>query len=313
MLSDPPTGRTWARAEIKCSLQLPSGARSADTTPRCWYFEIPRAHDTVAHWKELLPRIMFDINTTLRNRQPGDMAWIDLESARVYPLQPRQILVMDENLQRSVAWVNFDRARSWEPAVCYYVDDAGRYDMMSAHDFSELLLYRLIGRGEIMVEQFKSFLNRYFSETESSAGERIYADGEARLKNLTTVREDLNAFKKTPNQEPFSSCPDVHTGWGGTLASTGIPEEVTVAGYSESDVADGEASEEGTASVYLEEVGESLIRIMMTVRDFNGLSVGAATRLTKSVPAIVMSDAPRSEATRFVRELQRMGAKASLR
>lgn len=35
--------------------------------------------------------------------------------------------------------MNFDRARSWEPAVCYYVDDAGRYDVMSAHDFSELL------------------------------------------------------------------------------------------------------------------------------------------------------------------------------
>lgn len=311
MLSLPPTGRTWARAEIKCSLQLPNGARSPDTTPRCWYFELPRAHDTPEHWRELLPRIMFDTNNTLRRRQPDDLAWIDLESARVCPLQPRQVLTMHETNQNSVAWVNFDRARSWETAVCYYVDDAGRYDVMSAHDFTELLLYRLLGRGEISAEEFKSFLDRYYAEQQPSAGAKIYADGEARLKNLTTIREDVGLPKKTPNEPPFSSCPDAIAAWGDV--SPGVPREVRVAGYSETDEADEEASDGETASVYLEAVGVSPIQVLVAVRDFAGLSIGDAKRLTESAPAVVLSNAPRREAARLMRELQRVGATASLR
>jgi ribosomal protein L7/L12 len=312
----PPADRTWARAELKCSLRLPSGAVSPDTSPRCWYFEIPRAHDTPERWKELVPRIMFDINTSLRRREPGDMAWIDVEGFRVFPLQPRQVLNMHETNQRSVAWVNFDRARSWEPAVCYYVDDAGRYDIMSAHDFSELLLYRLLGRGEITDEQFRSFLDRYYAESEPAAGLRIYADREARLKNLTTVRQDLSSLMKTPNEQPFSCCPDALTSWGDV--SLGVPRDVIVAGYSGqdvegSDVAGDEAASGETASVYLEAVGESLIQVVVAVRDFTGFGIAESKSLAESAPAVVLSNIPRREAERFVRELQRVGATASLR
>ena len=90
-----------------------------------------------------MPRITFDINTALRRRQPDDLAWIDVESIRACPVLPRQLLATTE----TQAWVNIGRQRTWEPAVCYYVDDAGRYDVMSGHDFSELLIYRLLGLG----------------------------------------------------------------------------------------------------------------------------------------------------------------------
>jgi large subunit ribosomal protein L7/L12 len=311
MSNVPTTGRTWARVEIKCCLRLAHGGVSPDTTPRCWYFELPGAHNTPERWKELVPRIMFDINTTLRRREPGDMAWIDVEGFRVFPLQPRQVLNMHETNQRSVAWVNFDRARSWEPAVCYYVDDAGRYDVMSAHDFSELLLNRLLGRGEITDEQFRSFLDRYYAESEPAAGLRIYAEREARLKNLTSVREDLDAWKKTPNEQPFSCCPDALTSWGDV--SLGVPRDVIIAGYSGPDVEGGEAAGVETASVYLEAVGESLIQVVVAVRDFTGFGIGEAKSLAESAPAVVLSNVPRIEAERFVRELQRVGATASLR
>lgn len=315
MSNVPTTGRTWARVEVKCCLRLPNGGVSPDNTPRCWYFDLPSAHDTPEHWKELVPRIMFDINASLRRREPSDLAWIDMEGFRVYPLQPRQVLNMHETNQRSVAWVNFDRARSWEPAVCYYVDDAGRYDVMSAHDFSELLLNRLLGRGEIDDEQFRNFLDRYYAESEPAAGQRIYAQREARLKNLTTVREELNAWKKTPNEQPFSCYPDT-PGWGSF--SVGVPRDVIIAGYNDSDVegsdvAGGEAAGGETASVYLEAVGESLIQVVVAVRDFTGFGIAEAKRLAESAPAVVLSNAPRKEAERFVRELQRVGATASLR
>ena len=314
-MSNPtPADRHWARAELKCYLQLPSGAISPDTSARCWYFELPRAHDTPAHWGELVPRIMFDINTALRRRQPDDPAWIGVESVKVYPLQPRLVLTAPETDPRSLAWVNFDKARVWEPAVCYYVDDAGRYDVMSAHDFSELLLHRLLGRGEITTEQFRGFLDRYYAESGTAAGLRIYAERDARLKNLTTVRENTRAPMKTPNEQPFSCCPDTSPAWpGGGLFTIGVPREVKVAGYAAPASPGVEAGPGETASVYLEAIGESLIQVVVTVRDFAGLSLGEAKRLTESAPAVVLSDAPREEAERFRRELERVGATASLR
>lgn len=311
MSNVPTTDRTWARVEIKCCLRLPHGGVSPDTTPRCWYFELPSAHDTPERWKELVPRIMFDINTSLRRREPDDMAWIDVEGFRVAPLQPRQVLNMHETNPRSLGWVNFDRARSWEPAVCYYVDDAGRYDVMSAHDFSELLLYRLLGRGDINDEQFRSFLDRYYAESEPAAGLRIYANREARFKNLTTVREELSALKKSPNEQPFNCCPDAPASWG--ESTPGVPRDVIVAGYSGPYIEGDEAADVETASVYLEAVGESLIQVVVAVRDFTGCGLAEAKSLAESAPAVVLPNAPRREAERFVRELQRVGATASLR
>jgi large subunit ribosomal protein L7/L12 len=221
---------------------------------------------------------------------------------------------MHETNPGSLAWVNFDKARVWEPAVCYYVDDAGRYDVMSAHDFSELLLNRLLGRGEITTEQFRSFLDRYYAESEPAAGLRIYAHREARLQNLTTIRESPGVPRKTPNERPFSCCPDVSPTWpGGDSVTTGVPREVRVAGYAEPGSAGAAEAEGGTASVHLEAVGESLIQVVVTVRDFAGLSISEAKRLAESAPAIVLSDAPLEEAERFRRELERVGATASLR
>jgi large subunit ribosomal protein L7/L12 len=314
MSNVPPTDRFWARAELKCCLRLANGGRSPDTSPRCWYFEIPRAHDTPGHWRELVARITFDLNTALRRRQPDDLAWIEVESIKAYPVRPSQVLTAPESDPRSLPWVNIDKQRIWEPAVCFYVDDAGRYDLMSGHDFTELLLHRLLDRGEITPEQFRSFLDRYYGEAGPGAGLRIYDDRRARLKNLTTIRVDAVAPRKTPYEQPHSCCPDVSpTRPGGDLVTIGVPSDVRVAGYVEPGSEGAEAAEGGTASVYLEAIGESLIQVVVTLRDFAGLSLGDARRLAESAPAVVLSDAPRREAERFKRELERVGATASLR
>ena len=309
-----PADRYWARAELKCYLQLPGGGISPDTSPRCWYFELPHTRDTPAHWQELVARIMFDTNTALRRRQPDDLAWIGVESVRVYPVQPRQALAAPETDPRSLPWVNFDKARVWEQAVCYYVDDAGRYDVMSGHDFTELLLHRLLGRGEMTAEQFRDFLDRYYAGSGDAAGPRIYADRDARLKNLTTVREEPGVPRKSPHEQPFSCCPDASpTGPGGGHVTIGVPREVSVAGYADDASPGAGAAPGGTASVYLEAVGESLIQVVVTVRDFAGLGLSEAKSLTESAPAVVLPDAPRAVAERFKRELERVGATASLR
>ena len=86
-----------------------------------------------------------------------------------------------------------------------------------------------------------------------------------------------------------------------------------VAGYFEPGVAGAEAAEGGTASVFLESIGESLIQVVVTVRDVLGLSLGAAKSLTESAPVIVLAGAPRAEAERFRRELERVGATVAVR
>ncbi len=86
-----------------------------------------------------------------------------------------------------------------------------------------------------------------------------------------------------------------------------------MAGYAEPGSAGVEAAPGETASVYLEAIGESLIQVFVTVRDFTGLGLIEAKRLAESAPAVVLSDAPRAEAERFRRELERVGATASLR
>ena len=314
MSNVPPTGRTWARTELRCCLRLPHGGVSPDTTPRCWYFEVPSAHDTPGHWQELVARITFDINTALRRRQPDDLAWIEVESIRACPVQPRQVFTAPETDPRSLPWVNIDKQRIWEPAVCYYVDDAGRYDVMSGHDFSELLLYRLLGRGEITAEQCRGFLERYYAEAGPSAGQRFYDDREARLRNLTTIRENVGGPRKTPYEQPYSCCPDASASWtGSALAEIGVPAEVKVAGYVEPGSDGAEEAEGGTVSVYLESIGESLIQVLVTVRDFLGLNIVETKSLLDSTPVILLTDAPRAEAERFRRELERVGATVSLR
>jgi len=207
-----PTNRTWAWVQLTCHLRLPNGGISPDTRQRCWYFEMPSAANSLAHWQELVPRILFDTNTALRRREPNDAAWINVESFMVYPLLPRIVLVMKDTDPGTLPWVNYDKQRVWEPAVCFYVDETGNYDVMSGHDFSELLLYRLLGRGEISVDEFKAFVERYFAQAETGAGERIYSNAEQRFANLVAVRPDPTGYKKTPGTPPFSCWPDARPG-----------------------------------------------------------------------------------------------------
>lgn len=156
-----------------------------------------------------------------------------------------------------------------------------------------------------------SFVDRYYAESEPSAGQRIYARAEERLKNLTTVRASAGVPKKTPNALPFSCCPDV--AFPGSLAPLGIPNEVRITGGPEPGDTTSEGTEGELASVYLEITGASLVRVVVAVRDFAGLGLSEAKSLVESAPVIVLSNVPRGEAERLKRELERVGATASLK
>ncbi|MBX7222230.1 MAG: hypothetical protein K1Y36_19940 [Blastocatellia bacterium] len=199
--------RFWARADLTCCLRMANGGTSPDTRTRSWHFEMPVGAHTLEHWQELLYRIVYDTNVGLRRREPGDAAWIDVEGFTVTRIDPASILEWNGNTAEAMPWIELDRSRIWEPAVCFYVNEVGRYDVMTGSDFTELLLYRLVNAGFINSSQFIDFLNRLFSAREPEAGVRIFANARERFANLTVVRELAGVFRKTPGAGPIACGP----------------------------------------------------------------------------------------------------------
>ena len=117
--------------------------------------------------------------------------------------------------------------------------------------------------------------------------------------------------EKKPDRAAFSSCPDAVAAGVAQTLPLWVPREVRIAGALAGRCAEIYRGE--LASVYLEAIGESLIQVVVAVRNFTGLSLSETKSLTESAPTIVLSNAPRDEAERFIRELRRAGATASLR
>ena len=206
-MSEQTAQRLWAQATLQCNLHTASGELSPDTHPRKWFFELPAHCHDAAHWQELMPRIFYDLNVTLRRREPNDHAYIAVGDFNIHLFKPNEILAWDGVSPTGLPWVTPDRQRVWEPAVCYFVDEFGRYDVMTAHDFTELLLYRMLEDNTIDAARFIDFLNKYYKEKEPAGGQRIYDDRETRKANLVVVRDNPHQFRKKPGQQPFTCGP----------------------------------------------------------------------------------------------------------
>jgi hypothetical protein len=202
-MSAPAEPRFWARVNMNCALHMASGGTSPDTHPRSWFFEIPAHCHDAAHWQELMPRIFYDLNVAMRRREPGDAAYIGLGKFDILPFKPKDVVTWDGVSPSALPWVEPDKHRIWEPAVCYFVDEFGRYDVLSAHDFTELLLHRCLQEGAIDAAKFIDFLNHYYKAAEPAAGQRLYNEAATRFPNLVTVRVVPGVFRKQPGAQPF--------------------------------------------------------------------------------------------------------------
>jgi hypothetical protein len=201
--------RVFARAEMWFRLRTAAGGVSPKELDKRWFFELPAARDTQEAWAELLHRIVYDSNVRLRRQEPMDAAWIELVRFTTERLDPAAMLAWDGDTRdgpgRFFPWLIAEQRMVWEPGPCYFIDEAGRYDVMGANDHTELMLWRLLDAGGIDRAGFLAFCAKYFPG-KPGTGEAFLADRATRLANLVTIRP-ASGYRKAPGSTPVASGP----------------------------------------------------------------------------------------------------------
>lgn len=193
--------RVFARADVTFRLNLAWGGPVPGERGRRWFFEVPAARDTPDGWGELLHRIFYDTNVQqLRSVEPEDAKWLGLERFATARVEPLDVLAWDGSPATR------GQAFPWTDP-CYYVDEEGRYDVMTSHDFTELMLLRLHHAGAVDRSGYVRFFERYFPNAEKGAGEELWNDREQRLANLVLIRSQPHLYRRAPGSLPVTSGP----------------------------------------------------------------------------------------------------------
>lgn len=193
--------RVFARAEVTFCLNLAWGGKAPGERTKRWFFELPAARDGSDAWAELLHRIFYDSNVQQRRSvEPGDARWLGLERFATARVDPRTILAWDGAPATRAAHFPWG-----DP--CYFVDDEGRYDIMTAHDFTELMLLRLHADGAVDRDGYVGFLERYFPHAEKGAADELWNDRAQRLSNLVVIRDQPHLYRRAPGSLPVASGP----------------------------------------------------------------------------------------------------------
>jgi hypothetical protein len=199
--------RVFRAVHLQYRLASPYYGVTPTTQDKRWYFELSSARDNEAGWAELLHRIFYDYNVQAQRREPSDVNWLTLDSFDVTPVNARKTLdwpgVADQDhAERYMPWQLGGVV--WEPAICWWIDDNGRYDALEGNDYCELIAYRLFDAGQVDQATLIGFLNRLY--TKSDFGSICFADRVDRLANLACVRP-THAFRKSPDAPPITSGP----------------------------------------------------------------------------------------------------------
>lgn len=197
--------RRFFRVDLEYRLCFPTGM-TPDTKSKTWFFEVPAARCAPEAWAELLHRIFYDANVCLGRSEPNDVNWLGLDRFTTKPVEPAPVLGWDGKTAEPFPWIAAERARVWEPGPCYFVDDAGRYDVMSAHDYTELLMQRQLRAGKIDPAGYVNFFERYFNKKPGS-GRQMYDERDTRFANLAVVRAVPGPYRKPPGSGDCRSGP----------------------------------------------------------------------------------------------------------
>jgi hypothetical protein len=206
-MTDAAPPRHLVRVDFDYALCGPGGSRTPNTHSKSWFFEAPAARDTAELWDELLNRIVYDTNVRLRRREPNDANWLGVVALRRSEVDVAAMLASDDHSFDALPWFVADRNVVWEAGACYTVDDGGRYDVMTAGDYTELILWRQLNAGRIERDAFIDFFDHLLAlSNKPPMGQRIYDAGQVRLANLVEVRATTN-YRKPPGERPWTSGP----------------------------------------------------------------------------------------------------------
>lgn len=204
------SNRGFFCVDVSCGLFHPERGQAPGEKTKTWFFEVPTAQQAPpsdAYWEELLHRIFFDANTRLRQREPTDLAWLQMLRFSVKAVDPKSILAWDGKGAQLFPWVAAQRAVVWEPGAMYFVDDAGQYDVLDYVAYTELMMNRMLDAQQIDEATFRKFMGLFFPGNAATAAE-AFTDRMNRMKNITLIRPTPGASRKTPNALPVTSRPD---------------------------------------------------------------------------------------------------------
>jgi hypothetical protein len=199
--------RALRRIDLAYRLISTSGAASAQTLPKTWFFDVPVERDHRNWWGELLHRIFFDANVKLRERDPDDSSWLAMDSFEILPVSVAELFTWTgardlDSVAGTVPMLVAAGNVDWEWSGNYFVDDTGMYDGMAGEDFAELVAYRALMDGNATEARVLDFLERLYP----GRGAEVFADRDARYANLTLIRP-TDHFRKLPGAEPWASGP----------------------------------------------------------------------------------------------------------
>lgn len=208
LLGGTPAARACIEATIVYQLATPNGF-APGTQTKVWYFDLPAERATGAALQELIVRIFYDANVSLRRRQPDDPAWFHVATITTRAVDEAAMFAWSGEASADAARVHMPwqlQRVVWEHATCYIVDDAGRYDGMGANDLAELIAYRAEDAGRRSRADVHAFLGKLYPKP--GAADEYIADRAKRFANIVQVRPaQLGVFRRAPGTQPIVSGP----------------------------------------------------------------------------------------------------------
>lgn len=174
-----------------------------DLTPAktTWFFVVPRKRADAASMNELVHRIFFDSNASMRAREPSDTGYMKLLTVKSEKFDEQSMLTATR--AEELPWRQTADHVIWEPSCCYLVDDAGHWDTLKWGELTELFAMRLMDRQALDEAAFLTF---WKTIANNDSGQMILNDKANRQKNLTAVRVDPS--RRKPGSTPIVSSAD---------------------------------------------------------------------------------------------------------
>ncbi|MDX2015653.1 MAG: hypothetical protein SFW67_36000 [Myxococcaceae bacterium] len=200
---------THLRVDFEFTLVSAAGVAAPTTMRQTWFFEVPARRADDASMTELLHRIFWDQNVAMREKEPGDHAYLALVKFTSAPVD--RAAVKASKGVGDQPWFEAQRKVVWEPSALFIVDAEGRYDNIGMHDFTELLLQRMYDDQQVTEAEFVAFFDTY---TQGAIKGRVRFDArKERLALLTRIGPTVTGApgsgsrRKKPGTKPFVSGP----------------------------------------------------------------------------------------------------------
>ena len=102
------------RVDLKFTLVHADGKSEPKPMDKVWYFEVPAKRADDKSMNELLHRIFWDQNVAMRQREPGDHAYLSMVSFKTSKVDLGAVKATKGTAADSFGWIAAQRDVVWE-------------------------------------------------------------------------------------------------------------------------------------------------------------------------------------------------------